>query len=400
MTSHDILRGFTAALIVLATPLATAQPTTPAPTAPAVVPPTAAPAPPAAPDTRRVAIFIKNRGGETLTEQRPVFENLLIAQLTAQGFEIISPEDVTAALQTFRGAPTSSDAPDAGKDLDALLEQNTSALRLAQNLSADFLLIGSLDSLDATTQHIVRPDLNINRQVTTHKLLTTYKILDAGLGGSLFSGAASARSRSTQSDTLTGSTHAFSDLMQDAAEQISDQLAVRGGAQAVPPRSLAAARVGFTVACAVQDLNVPEVIKDDDGNYVLTGNRYQLEPLSVTVELDGVAIGSAPGTFEVLPGLHKLRLTREKFEPWERTINVYDGQTLQVSLAMTEQGRAEWQETAQLYEQLKQSGRGSEDRTKIAEGIATTLKQSGFKVDTTEGTTVEQNIIENLQKAQ
>ena len=388
------LYGLAAALLLATAPLASAQPSTAPPT------PAAGSATAPVPATRRVAIFVKNRGGKALVDQRPVFENLLIAQLTQQGFEIISPEDVTAALQTFRGVNAPADAPEAGQDLDALLEQNTSALRLAQNLNADYLLVGSLDSLDETKQHIKRPDLNIDRRVTTCKLLTTYKILDAGLGGSLFSGAASARVRTVQSDTLQGSTHAFSDLMEDAAVQISDQLAVRGGANAVPERTLADARVGFTVACAVQDLSVPEVVKDDDGNYVLTGNRYQLEPLSVTVELDGVAIGSAPGTFQVLPGLHKLRLTREKFQPWERTINVYDGQNLQVSLTMNDQGRAEWQETAALYEQLKQSARDAESRTTVAEGIATQLKQSGYRVDTTEGVTVEQNIIDNQQNAQ
>lgn len=406
MKPHRPFLGLAAALLLATAPVVAAQPSAPATTAtPAAAP--AAPADAAAVATRRVAIFIKNRGGEALAGQRPVFEDLLVAQLTAQGFEIISPEDVTAALQTFSGVDAEPDAPPAGPggsesepDLDTLLEQNTSALRLAQNLNADYLLIGSLDSLDETTQHVKRPDLNIDRHVTTHKLLTTYKILDAGRGGSLFSGAASARARTMQSDTLHGSAHAFSDLMEDAAAQISDQLAVRGGANAVPERTLADARVGFSVACAVQDLSVPEVVKDDEGNYVLTGNRYQLEPLSVTVELDGVVVGSAPGTFDVLPGIHKLRLTREKFEPWERTVNVYDGQILEVSLAMTAEGRAEWQETAAMYEELKQSARSAEDRAKVAEGIATTLKQSGYRVDTTEGVTVEQNMIENLQKAQ
>ena len=400
MKSFRFVHGLAAALLLTTTPPASAQPAPPVSVSPPAPVLKSAAEAALVPATRRVAIFVKNRGGEALAGQRPVFEDLLVAQLTAQGFEIISPEDVTVAVQTFRGVNAAANAPDAGQDLDTLLEQNTSALRLAQNLNADYLLIGSLDSLDETTQHVQRPDLNIDRHVTTHKLLTTYKILDAGLGGSLFSGSASARARTVQSKTLHGSAHAFSDLMEDAAAQISEQLAVRGGANAVPPRTLADARVGFTVACAVQDLSVPEVIKDDEGNYVLTGNRYQLEPLSVTVELDGVAIGSAPGTFEVFPGIHKLRLTREKFEPWERTVNVYDGQTLQVSLAMTAEGRAEWQETAAMYEELKQSARSAEDRAKVAEGIATTLKQSGYRVDTTEGTTVEQNIIENLQKAQ
>ena len=361
----------------------------------------------ATPPVRRVAIFIKNRTAEALADRRGVFENLLIAELTGQGFEIISPEDVTAALQTFRGLeddragnadgqPLGS-APPAGDDLDALLEQNTSALRFAQNLGVDYLLVASLDALDASTREINRPDLNINRSVTDAQLLTTWKILDAGAGGSLASGSANATARTPQSATAQNDAVAVTSLLRDAAGQIGAELAARGGSDAVPDRTLDGARVAFSVTAAVQDLSVPEVTKDEAGDFVLTGNRYQLEPLSVTVELDGVVIGSAPGTFRVLPGLHKLRLTREKFEPWERTINVFDGQNLQVSLAMTAQGRAEWQKTAALYEQLKQSARGSEDRSRIAQGIEQMLRQSGLKVDTTEGVTVEKNLIERQQ---
>jgi len=50
--------------------------------------------------------------------------------------------------------------------------------------------------------------------------------------------------------------------------------------------------------------------------------------MDVTVELDGIAIGSAPGSFQGFPGLHKLRLSREGFDSWERTVNLYDGQNL------------------------------------------------------------------------
>ncbi|MEE9405414.1 MAG: PEGA domain-containing protein [Algisphaera sp.] len=381
----------------------TATQAQPASTTAAAAPPTSEAATATTP--LRVALFVKNNGDEQLDAQRPVFENLMIAELTRLGFEIISPQEVTAALSTFHSADSTPSAtpsdnpPMATAQLDTLLEQNSSALRLAQTLNANYLLVGSIDRLDTATQRVIRPDLNIDREVTTHKLLTTYKILDAGLGGSLFSGAATASLRSVESESLQGSTHTLGDLLHDAALQMSEQLALRGGADALPAPTTDHARVNLEVTCAVQDLNVPEIIKNESGEFVLSHEQHPLEPLSVTVELDGVAIGSAPGAFGVLPGLHKLRLTHENFTPWERTINVFEGQTLTVNLTLNDQGREEWQNMAAMYEELKQTARGSEDRSKIAQGIATLLEQSGYRVDTQDAPAIEQNIIDNMNKA-
>jgi hypothetical protein len=64
---------------------------------------------------------------------------------------------------------------------------------------------------------------------------------------------------------------------------------------------------------------------------VLTNQPIAVQAMDVTVELDGVALGSAPGIIPGRPGLHKIRLSREGFDPWERTINIYDGQNLRVA---------------------------------------------------------------------
>ena len=69
-----------------------------------------------------------------------------------------------------------------------------------------------------------------------------------------------------------------------------------------------------------------------------TNAPIEVQPLDVTVELDGIAIGSAPGTFQAFPGLHKLRLSREGFKDWERTVNIYAGQKLRVALQMSDAG--------------------------------------------------------------
>ena len=57
-----------------------------------------------------------------------------------------------------------------------------------------------------------------------------------------------------------------------------------------------------------------------------------------TAELDGVAIGSTPGRFRALAGLHQMRLSKEKYATWEKTVNIYSGQVLNINLELSAEG--------------------------------------------------------------
>jgi hypothetical protein len=106
--------------------------------------------------------------------------------------------------------------------------------------------------------------------------------------------------------------------------------------------------------------------------------------MDVTVELDGVAIGSAPGTFQGRPGLHKIRLSREGFDTWERTINIYDGQTLRVALQMSDAGYARWMDTTGFLSTLDNNRKLTDAEVKRIEGIGEFFKNSHYRVDTKE----------------
>ena len=68
----------------------------------------------------------------------------------------------------------------------------------------------------------------------------------------------------------------------------------------------------------------------------------------VSVELDGVALGSAPGTFKASPGLHQLRVTRPWMEPWQRTIMVRPGAQFDIALELSEAGLRRYQSVESL----------------------------------------------------
>ena len=121
-----------------------------------------------APAPRKAAIFIENRAGPALNDKVPVLEDFLTSRITEKGFSVISREVVVNALKTYRsaevvvasaGVASTAVATPAGgtaavaevakagaaqvastpttTTTDQLLSDNTSALRLAQNMGAD-----------------------------------------------------------------------------------------------------------------------------------------------------------------------------------------------------------------------------------------------------------------------
>lgn len=322
------------------------------------------------------AIWVKNRAGSRFDNKAGVFEDMVVAQITDIGFAVMSPQDT---LQAVRGYLDVEDQNAPGAQLDALLENNTSALRLAQNMQVDYLFVVSIASLATSTQHIKRPELDIDRKVTTHKLQATYKVLGAGVGQSVLAGHVVATARRQQADGFGESSDLIDDLFADASAQIGQQIRARNLNGLNAPKK--ADLVSFSVVCSMQDLTVPEVVRGDDGTFELTANGFKLEPMAVTVELDGVVVGTAPGSFQAQPGLHKISLTREGFERWERTINVRDDQNLEVALVLSEEGRAYWQQMAEFFAKLKRDQLLADADAELIRGVAQKMRQSGLRID-------------------
>lgn len=333
----------------------------------------------AAPKARLAAMFIKNRAGTQFDSKIPVFEDLLTGEITDMGFRVMSPEDTVKALQTFAGVKPDQTIP--GAKLDELLENNTSALRLAQNMGVDYMILASITTFGKDSQLLRRPDLGIDRKITTFKLRTTYKILDASIGDSISAGNILSTQKIQEAEGVREETDLLNDLLSDAAKKISAELKAKGGTEAIADARKQEGAANFIISCSMQDLSVPEVVKDEAGNYTLTGNRYKLEPISVTVELDGVVIGTAPGNLTAAPGLHKMRLSREGFEDWERTINIREGQQLNVAMTLTAEGRAYWLQMAEFFARMKREERLSEADAELIRGVAQKMRQSGVRID-------------------
>jgi hypothetical protein len=366
---------------------------------------------------RKVAIIVENRADASLNDKVAVLEDLVTSRVAGRGFTIISRDVAVNALKSYATANVSADtksaasvkttgAPDhdaasvdmSQKDsvkvaatpettkLDQALSDNTSALRLAQNLGADYILIPSITGY-GTEKKSYTAD-GIKTLNTIHRLRVSYKIVEANEGGAVRGG--SFVSESTTRDTAslqTDSTDTMDELLDDAANQLAD--AITTSVKSLPAEIAKVKLVGFNIACTMVDprqqpILISAVSVSGDGKLVATNVPALIQPMDVTVELDGVALGSAPGDFKARPGLHKLRLAREGFDDWDRTINIYDGQTLRVALQMSDAGYAKWKETTGFLSTLDANRKLTDAEVKQVEGVAKFMSESHYRVDTKE----------------
>lgn len=334
-----------------------------------------------APAARKTAIIVENRAGTQFNDKVSVLEDFLSSRVAGKGYSIISRDAVTRALKDY----STGQNPNAEMTaLDQSLENNSSALQLAQNLGADFILIPSI-----ATYGTEKKSYEGNGIVTaniTHTLRVSYKIIEADNGGAIRGSTITVSKTLRQTaDSSVEDGDVVNELLDDAAQQLAD--AIAQNASSLPTEVAKASLVNFQIVCSMTDPRQMPILVSAlgltaDNQVVVTNPPIAVQPLDVTVELDGVVIGSAPGKFQARPGFHKLRLSRDGFEPWERTINVYDGQTLRVALQMSDAGYARWKDTTDFLATLDANRKLTDAEVKRIEGIAEFFKNSHYRVDT------------------
>ncbi len=266
--------------------------------------------------------------------------------------------------------------------LDQALSDNSSVLRLAQNLGVDYILIPAITSYG--TEKKSYSGNGIQTLNITHRLRVSYKIVEAGMGGAVRGGTFVSESTVRQTgDLQTDSSDILNSLLDDAADQLATAITASGSS--LPTEMSKVGLVSFSVACTMTDPRQQPILVSALGvtadNKIVTGTPAPAQPMDVTVELDGVALGSAPGEFKAHPGLHKLRLSREGFDDWTRTINVYDGQSLRVALQMSDEGYAKWKDTTDFLATLDANRKLTDAEVKRVEGVAEYFKNSHYRVD-------------------
>lgn len=342
------------------------------------------PVPPAAPGAApqfKSVVLVSNRAGSEWDGKIRVLEDHLAAQLTDLGFSILTREVVVDSLRTFDPAVASLPRPADG--LEAQLTEQSSALRLAQNLGVNYIIQASLSSIGA--KDVVAKAYGVETKSQERSLRLSYRLLDASNGGSLTGDTV--RVSTVVQQTANAETQrdgVVDDLLDEAAGRVVDSLRVRVAAGRVPAPAALAERVTLTVRLEAADLMIPDVRIGPENTVSISESKYRLSPLNASVEIDGVAVGSAPGALSVRPGFSKLRVTREGFAPWERTINAVEGQTISIALTLSESGYARWKDATTFINGLKDGARLTDAQVKVLEGYGKMLSESFSRMDTKE----------------
>lgn len=303
----------------------------------------------------RAAIFIQNRAGAEFSDKLDTLNDLLTTRLTGKGFLVI---DRSVVLAKFREA----------RDLDPLLQRDVdllggsgdsggenslpgaSALRIAQMIGADYLVMASLTSLGRETRTFQGEgsSYRTSNQSHTYTLRIALKVLEGNSGGTVYGDLVSVAERVAVVERLKIETNEVVNRLLDAAavkvaENVGDKI------QKIRDVKVKAAEVvGFSVKSNV------------DG---------------ASVELDGAVIGSTPGSFVAAPGLHQLKVAKQWLTTWDKTINIFANQVLNVTLELSAEGLQRYSTLERLKLDLARTKMRTEVEGKEREGNIEINKQ-------------------------
>jgi PEGA domain len=323
--------------------------------------------------TYKTAIFVTNHAGAEGDSKLQALEDYVTARVTDLGVSTISRETASDAVAKMSPGATAN-------ALDTALAQNSSALSLAQALGADYLLQITLTGFDVQVRPIDAYGVKAINETRT--LRVTYKILDGQTGASLASDTVKVSSliQQTPNAVQVGTDH-FDELLDQASVKVATSLKSRIDSGRITAPS-AVSLVTVTLNTEAADLTVPDIRIGVENTVSISESKFKVSALAATVEVNGVAVGTAPGQLSVRPGLGKLRITRAGFKPYERTVNFVAGQSLTVALQLSDEGYARWKDSTAFLNDLKNGAKLTDAEAKVLEGKAKMLEQSGFKVDT------------------
>ncbi|MBU3729621.1 MAG: PEGA domain-containing protein, partial [Phycisphaerales bacterium] len=331
----------------------------------------------------KVAIFVKQRPGCIPQDKVSVLEDDLTAAVTSGRFEVIRREDVVNAVNRLApSGPNAGTGTPESELADRLLSSQTSAVNLAANMNAAYLLTAAITTFDKATRAFNDPALKVETVVTEWTLDVTYSILDGTTGGSLVSGSALSRVAVRQTPELAVEIDALNRCLRESAGKIGvalNEVAARGG---IRDAATTPADTKVQITAVLADLSVPEAVKGPDGQYTVTANQYRPEPMNVSVMVDGMVIGQTPGTYEIRPGLHRIRLERPGLEPVERMVNVKPGLAISIPMQLSPEGRANWERNARFFSELQNGAVLREAELIRVNAMAEFLKQSSIRIDT------------------
>ena len=308
----------------------------------------------------KAALFVQNRAGAKLESQLDAFNDLASTRLAEAGFEVVRYQDV---LDRFAESRRAEDAQALRQGVEALqtiksegtvdgASTEASALRTAQLMGADYLVFASLVSLGENKMNVQAYGLTQQQTVTT--LRVALRVLEGAGGSQIYGDVIAVSEKAAQTANLQMET---GDLVNTLLDRGSAELASRVGDSRA---KIEAARPAEPALASVK------VTTPENG---------------AAVEVDGGVVGTAPGTFQIRPGVHEVRVTQEGYATWEKSVAFADGMELNVPMELSAAGLARKRELeAQAI--AREQGEADAFATKtVAGGIGQSASNSYIRLE-------------------
>jgi hypothetical protein len=329
----------------------------------------------------RAAIFIQNNAGQELNDSVSMFRDILSARLTDEGFSVLDSHDVIARFQEFKdqdegitGAVSEAAKLVKFEKTEASVDQvltGASALRIAQMLDANYLIVATLASLGEERKSFNGAGslYKSSNEVVIRTLRTSIRVLEGNQGGSVYGDTVMVQKR-------LGGVERLSIVTSDANNQLIDE---------------AAATIAENISKKLNKIRNAKVDTLSMAELTLTSNVE-----GATVEIDGAVLGTVPGSFAVRPGLHQISVSKEWYSTWRRTINVVPNQVINVALERSKEGEARHAESlrvkreddlireksnAEIAIAKEQSEADAYAKKKVADGESEFRKNSHTKIE-------------------
>ena len=338
---------------------------------------------------RTLAIFTRNIASKIPPSGTGILEASLSARLSGAGASVISRSDVINGVARFAG----DDANSGGAGLESraveeALSNQASALRLAQLLGADGIIVVTLTRYNEDTRTFEAGDLGVeSTKVTTYDLGAAYQMLSGDNGASVFGGTVDAQRKLKETSDFTQRTNPIDGLLDAASVKLSSEIAMNSSSMDSVVSSTASSRSSVKLELIASGLEVPDIVVNAQGETVVGATRLPLSPVGARIYVDGVLTGAAPSTLSLSKGVHRLRIDHPLFSPLEEIVNVRGGddvQTFTFAMVLSAEGRQEWERNVEVLESLK-NGEVLREATLIrVRAFAEFLRNSRVDIDTSE----------------
>jgi len=274
-----------------------------------------------------VALLVQNNAGAIYDQKMGSLKDLVISNLASEKLTIIDPETTLAPARVY----AKGDLPLVKFERDTLRQvkefkdeamadaplRSASPARIAELTKAQYILYVNLSSVSSERKEFQGQGTFYKTNSMAHDTIArlTLRCILASTGAVKFADTVVVTRRDAAVAPSSYGTDLLlnEDLLLQAAKKIGEIVNSKFATVSALPAAVPVRAVSVQVNSNVK---------------------------GATIDVDGVTIGSTDGTIQVTPGIHVMRVSRERYATWEKTVNFSPDQKLFVQLELSAEGIA------------------------------------------------------------